>query len=134
MSLSSPERLAECRTLGWDDGRGGHVRGEVVAALLEYAERGVPLGEFLQAVLSNDLMEASARADADNRANLAALASFVWNEMPSPCWGSHRIYDVWIDLKAQERIARLAAERVPVPTNWPPPQGEPHVQDPDAPE
>lgn len=126
MSMSSPSRLAECRILGWDDGRGQHVRAEMVAALLDYVEQGVPLGGFLQSVVANDLAGAAARADLGNYRNLGAFASFVWNEMPAPSNGSHHKYDAWINAFAEKRIAAGIAANVSVPANWPPNQGEPH--------
>jgi len=55
--------------------------------------RGRPTGGFLEAVLQNDLMEAVLRADDTNRECLPAILAFVYNNVPSPMWGSPKAVD-----------------------------------------
>lgn len=64
-------------------------------------------GDFLRAVLSNNLMEAVGRADADNLRALPVIASYVYNELPGNCHGSPEIVEAW------DRVHRdrLMAER-----------------------
>lgn len=69
---------------------------EAVAALRRYAEHRIPTGGFLQAVLENDLMEAFARADETSRANLFEIVCFVYNELPSNCYGSKDKVREWL--------------------------------------
>lgn len=52
-------------------------------------------GDFLQAVLRNDLREAVGRADAVNLHALPAYIGYLYNEAPSPCWGSPEKVAEW---------------------------------------
>lgn len=60
-----------------------------------YVESGVPTGSFLEAVLSNDLMGAAARADDGNRDALFAWAALLHNGAPSSCFGSPEAVREW---------------------------------------
>ena len=62
----------------------------------QYVEHGIPTGDFLRAVLANDLMEAFGRADQENRRDLYEIAVYIYNETPSTCHGSYAIVDEWI--------------------------------------
>jgi hypothetical protein len=64
--------------------------------LVRYINDGVPTGSFLQAVLSNDLMDAMGRADIESRMDLFEISQFVYNKMPSASWGSRKRVDEWI--------------------------------------
>ena len=68
----------------------------VKAALLRYAEDHVPLGDFLMAVLRNDLKDAFARADANNCAVLRHIVGWVYWELPGDCWGSAENVQAWL--------------------------------------
>lgn len=72
------------------------IRDDIRESLIAYAQEGRTVGGFLEAVIANDLVEAAGRADIDNLRALAALACFVYNELPSPCWGSRRVYAAWV--------------------------------------
>jgi len=69
-----------------------HVRG----GLLRYASEHVQTGDFLRAVISNDLREAVARADDENMRNIPAIVNWLYWEAPSECWGSPEKYQEWI--------------------------------------
>ena len=56
-------------------------------SLAAYAISGVPLGDFLQAVVANDLVEACVRADATNIDLVPAIAAFVHWELPRDVLG-----------------------------------------------
>lgn len=56
-----------------------------------------PTGGFLRAVLSNDLKEACARADEDNRRCLFEIVCVLYNYAPSKCWGSPEKVDAWLE-------------------------------------
>ena len=71
-------------------------------SLIRYRDHGYPTGDFLRAVLSNDLMEAIGRADVNNRIALSEICVFVHNEMPSQCHGSRKKYMAWIE--SMERV------------------------------
>ena len=67
------------------------------ASLRRYTERGILPGGFLRAVLENDLCGAVARADDVSLAQLRAICVFVYNDMPSGCWGSRERVAQWVD-------------------------------------
>jgi hypothetical protein len=71
--------------------------------LAEYRDYGCPVGSFLQAVISNDLRRAISCADEYNRSTLYHLVSWMYNEFPSPLWGSEEKYSTWINTKREER-------------------------------
>ena len=53
-------------------------------------------GRFLTAVLSNDLMEAIGRGDADAIDNLPHIAAYIYNHMPTGCHGSAARVREWL--------------------------------------
>jgi len=68
-----------------------------------YIVHGIPPGHFLEAVLSNNLREAAARADSENQAALFQWVNWLYNEAPSQCWGSPEKVTKWIESKRAER-------------------------------
>jgi hypothetical protein len=69
-----------------------HMRG----ALDRYIGHGVPPGNFLTAVLCNDLREACGRADDINRVRLHDYLTFLYCDAPSDCWGSPAKFAAWV--------------------------------------
>jgi hypothetical protein len=78
-------------------------------ALDEYVDRGRPVGDFLYAVLTNDLFEACGRADMHNAPNLTAYCAWLYNEAPSQCYGSREKVVAWLKRHQEERDRRMAA-------------------------
>lgn len=74
--------------------------------LVLYVEQGVMPGQFLSAVLCNDLTKAVASADAVCRARLVDVVEWVWRNLPGNCWGSHNKVLEW----SSAREAELAGE------------------------
>lgn len=72
------------------------IKPNIVSAIRAYADKGHPTGSFLRAVLANDLMEATGRADDDNRLTLWNICCYVHNEIPGRCHGSYEIVDAWV--------------------------------------
>lgn len=68
----------------------------ILESLTRYVEIGCPVGDFLQAVIANDLVEAFSRADHHSTDAMAAIVGFVYNELPSNCWGSRAVYRAWV--------------------------------------
>jgi hypothetical protein len=66
-------------------------------ALDDYINKGYPPGDFLLAVLSNDLFGALGKADIHNRFSLFEIAKYIYNELPYTSWGSPERVAVWID-------------------------------------
>jgi hypothetical protein len=68
----------------------------LISGLREYALHGEPVGLFLTAVLSNNLAVAVGRADDESLAELRGIVSYVYNAMPSRCWGSPERVKAWM--------------------------------------
>jgi hypothetical protein len=64
-----------------------------------YVERHEPVGDFLTAVICNDLSEACGRADDDNLVNLPAFVAYFYNEADSRCWGSCEKMEKWLAMR-----------------------------------
>lgn len=54
----------------------------------DYVNHRFKPGSFVEAVLSNDLADAMARADIDNRAKLFEIVGYVFRYVPMHLWGS----------------------------------------------
>jgi len=61
-----------------------------------YIEHGILPGNFLQAVICNDLIQSLITADLENRKLLFKIVSFWYTEAPSTCWGSWEKMKEWI--------------------------------------
>ena len=69
-----------------------HMREHIRA----YVEERRPIGDFLTALLSNDLTNAVLRADTENRAALVDWVGFLYEYAPGDCWGSPEIVRAWL--------------------------------------
>ena len=58
-------------------------------------------GDFLMAVLQNDLKNAVGRADDENIDQLPAYIALLYNEAPSQCWGSKKKVIEWLNKEDQ---------------------------------
>ena len=72
-----------------------------------YVEHGVMPGDFLSAVLRNDLRTAVAHADPINAARLAEIVRFWSLEAPSFCSGSPERVSRWVDLRREQSRAEV---------------------------
>jgi hypothetical protein len=75
--------------------------------LIRYILCGVPTGDFLRALLGNDLIEAVVRADDGNRFAVPAWIVLLCNAAPPPCFGSGGQVARWI---AQGGLLEAGAE------------------------
>ena len=71
-----------------------------------YVKHGTPLGDFLSAVMSSNLFDAFAHADAENYQDMAEIVRYVRNECPSGCHGSPAKVRDWYALKMTERALK----------------------------
>jgi hypothetical protein len=67
----------------------------MAGGLERWIEHGIPPGDFLWAVLTNDLREAIGRADDTNIHALPAYVAYLYNAAPSQCWGSQERCIAW---------------------------------------
>lgn len=63
--------------------------------LVRYFDRGIEPGQFLTAVLSNDLRAAIMHGDAEALAGLPHIVRCLWNRAPGNAWGSPEIVRQW---------------------------------------
>jgi len=70
----------------------------------QYVQKGVPLGDFLTAVMANDLMEAFSRADENNTRHMRDIVFYVYNHTPHICHGNYGLVDEWIIKHKEGRI------------------------------
>ena len=64
--------------------------------VVEYVMRGRPVGNFLAALFSNDLMEAFGRADDHNCLVMQAYVKLLYNDCPSGCYRSPEAHADWL--------------------------------------
>lgn len=75
--------------------QGQTVPSGMIAALQRHVASGEPTGDFLTAVLENDLAEAVGRSDWINVQRLTAYVVWLYNEAPAACWGSKEKVAAW---------------------------------------
>lgn len=68
-----------------------------------YIEQGIPTGDFLRAVIENNLRESFARADHINGPRLQEIVQWFHWEAPSLCWGSPQRRLDWMRRFAREQ-------------------------------
>lgn len=69
-----------------------HMQG----AAQRYVEKGLHPGDFLTAVICNDLHGAVAHADDDNARALKEWVQFFYWEAPGQCWKSKEAMFAWM--------------------------------------
>ena len=77
---------------------GFEVPAHMHGAIDRYIEKGIPPGDFLIAVLKNDLSEACAAADLVNMHNIPGIVAWFYNHAPSSCYGSEKKLLEWIKI------------------------------------
>jgi len=78
------------------DARGyGDVPPITLRALVNYVERRVQVGDFLEGMLTNDLHKAISHADKDNLSAIRSIYLFIYNRMPMLCHGSPENMKAW---------------------------------------
>jgi hypothetical protein len=97
VSASDPE--APWNKEGIDDTyrfRDFYIPLRMMGAIECYVNQGIQPGNFLTAVICNDLQEAVGRADEENMENLPAYVHYFYNEAPGQCWGSREKMVAWV--------------------------------------
>lgn len=74
----------------------------MMPGIQRYINDGIIPGDFLQAVICNNLREAVGRADDENLQNLPAFVMYFHNEAPGACWGSKDKMEAWANMKVKE--------------------------------
>ena len=66
----------------------------------------MPPGSFIHAVLANDFMKAVSKADDVNIHCLRDIMLYVYNNIPSICWGSPEAVEEWLNPKKEKNNAK----------------------------
>ena len=69
--------------------------GNTAGGAKRWIENRIMPGDFLTAVIQNNLTEALGRADDENRVAIFDIVSWWYNEAPAPCWGSPEKVKAW---------------------------------------
>lgn len=77
------------------------MRDDIIDTLEHYVGNRRPTGDFVRAVLENDLLGAFERADNINKHDMLWIVSYVYNHVPSCAWGSKQRVKDWLDRKDQ---------------------------------
>lgn len=65
-------------------------------AVMAYVQDRLQPGDFLMAVLQNDLTEAVGCADEKNMWALPVYVAYLYNHAPRKCWGSPEAVKQWL--------------------------------------
>ena len=71
--------------------------------MLAWIENGILPGQFLQAVLKNNLLMAFLNADCINKRKMETYLEYLWKYAPEDCWGSKENVRKWHKQKVAER-------------------------------
>lgn len=70
-------------------------------ALERYRDWHLPPGNFLRAVLENNLAETVGLADPRSFAHLREILEWLWHKMPATAWGSFERVEEWLAVRTQ---------------------------------
>ncbi len=79
------------------------IEGKMFEAMERYIKHGIIPGDFLQAVIANDLFLAVGRADKENERLIPAYVVYFYNKAPDDCHGSKEIMIAYSAKKQKER-------------------------------
>lgn len=83
------------------------IPARMMPAIHAYVDEGRVPGDFLCAVIINDLCKACAHADIENAENIPAYIGYFYNEVPAACWGSVERMNKWVAGHASARQEKL---------------------------
>lgn len=86
-------------TIGSDLPSWNLIPAHMIGIVRRYIEHGVEPGNFLEAMLTNDLRGACYYADTTNRHAIFNYVMFFHNYAPSECWGSKQRFEAWMKQK-----------------------------------
>ncbi|MCK9435013.1 MAG: hypothetical protein M0R32_09400 [Candidatus Cloacimonetes bacterium] len=80
----------------------GKIPPHMLEDLNRYATDHVLSGNFLYALLSNDLSKSFSYADSETMNAMYDYVQYVFNYLPLQCWGSKEKVDDWLDKSQSE--------------------------------
>lgn len=88
---------------------GQKIPAYMVSGMQDYFKYGYEPGSFLYAVLCNDLVGAVSAADDVNITRIPVYAAFLYNEAPSPSWGSKEKVEAWMERQREAVLKEVEA-------------------------
>lgn len=79
--------------------RGFYIPPRMMDGIQRYIENHIAPGQFLSAVIKNNLKDAVSYADDENLENLPAYVGFFYNQAPGGCCGSEERFNNWVENK-----------------------------------
>jgi len=101
-SITSTSRIGDSKTAQAYEGLDEKQKleywsiADVVDGLEKYYNHRCPTGDFLRAVLENDFLHAFNRADLNNTRHMDKIAKYVYNHLPTECYGSKEKVRNWL--------------------------------------
>ena len=86
----------------WGDAMLQYIPQHMHGGLVRWIVAGIQPGDFLCAVIQNDMMEALGRADETNRPNLHNYGMFLYNYAPGGSFGSVENFANWSGMLLDE--------------------------------
>lgn len=90
--------------------RGMEIPDYMLDSLKRWVQDGITPGDFLDAILCNDLSRAVAHADDDNIHLIGAYVGWPYNEAPGGCWGSELAVRHYREHKLEAALRQIAEE------------------------
>jgi len=72
-----------------------YIPERMMRGIENYVQRGIIPGNFLQAVICNNMQLSFRKADDENFENMAAFAGYFYWEVPVDAWGSYKAMLAW---------------------------------------
>ena len=88
---------------------------DVIERIDNFVEHGTFPGDFVKAVLTNDLKDAFGRADCHNSENMSLIVQYCCNYIPDICWGSPEKFWEWISFKTANRAIDMVLKQTGLP-------------------
>lgn len=86
-----------CEELQSHSFRGKGIPFRMFSGIINYVEHNIPPGDFLLAILKNDLKRACLHADDENIDLIPVYISFFYWNIPSIAWGSKEAVRKWVE-------------------------------------
>ncbi len=72
------------------------IKRQTIESLERYRLNRIPTGDFLYAVLTNDLKGACSQADFENGKRIWQIVAWCYNNLPAESWGSPEKVEAWL--------------------------------------
>ena len=80
--------------------KGSHIPERMHGGIIRYIVNHISPGDFLTAVITNDLREAFDRADDENIIILKRYVCWFYDCAPTSCWGSKEDMAYWLSRRS----------------------------------